>query len=199
MGLMLAANCMTEVPAFHFQSAILARLPVPWVFNASMLLLAVRLAGYGCLPWVGNAWAVLGLELLHGVTFATSWGAGIVHCKRLVPPHLNASMQGLFSSLYGGIGSGLGALLGGFVMEALGGQQLFFICSLVVLGGWLLGLMVELLVSQAAKRQQGGGKRNGVPCRVGSRYAKSGRDEGSNDKQRLLCSSDGTSDGGAVQ
>jgi hypothetical protein len=26
-------------------------------------------------------------------TFASSWGAGIVHCKRLAPPHLNASMQ----------------------------------------------------------------------------------------------------------
>jgi predicted MFS family arabinose efflux permease len=44
------------------------------------------------------------------------------------------------------VGSGLGALLGGVLMQQLGGQALFFICSLVVLAGWLVGYVVELLL-----------------------------------------------------
>jgi hypothetical protein len=66
MGLMLFFNCVTEVPAFHFQSVILDRLPVPLVYNGSMLLLALRLAGYGFLPLLHSPWPVLVLELLHG-------------------------------------------------------------------------------------------------------------------------------------
>jgi hypothetical protein len=66
MGLMLFFNCVTEVPAFHFQSVILERLPVPLVFNGSMLLLALRLVGYGLLPLLHSPWPVLVLELLHG-------------------------------------------------------------------------------------------------------------------------------------
>lgn len=60
-------------------------------------------------------------------------------------------LQGLFSSLYGGVGSGLGALLGGFLMQELGGQVLFFVCSAVVLCGWLVGYAVELLLLRASK------------------------------------------------
>lgn len=62
------------------------------------------------------------------------------------------SVQGLFSSLYSGLGSGLGALLGGFLMQALGGQGLFFVCSLVVLGGWLIGFLVEMIFINTQKQ-----------------------------------------------
>ena len=42
-------------------------LPVPLVFNGSMLLLALRLAGYGFLPLLHSPWPVLALELLHRI------------------------------------------------------------------------------------------------------------------------------------
>lgn len=66
MGLMLAFNILTEAPAFHLQTYILDKMSVPFVFNASMLMLSVRLAGYGVLPWLHNPWPVLLLELMHG-------------------------------------------------------------------------------------------------------------------------------------
>jgi hypothetical protein len=71
MGLMLFFNCVTEVPAFHFQSVILDKLPVPMVFNGRMLLLALRLAGYGFLLLLHSPWPVLALELLHGERFTS--------------------------------------------------------------------------------------------------------------------------------
>lgn len=36
----------------------------------------------------------------------------MVYCKRRAPPHLHATVQSVFSALYGGVGAGLGGLLG---------------------------------------------------------------------------------------
>jgi predicted MFS family arabinose efflux permease len=72
-------------------------------------------------------------------------GSGLGAMQRLTACYC-CLVQGLFSSLYAGVGSGLGALLGGVLMQQLGGQALFFICALVVLAGWLVGQAVELLL-----------------------------------------------------
>jgi hypothetical protein len=53
----------------------------------------LRLACYALLPLCGSPWAVLPVELLHGITFACGWGAGTIHCKRVAPPGLEATMQ----------------------------------------------------------------------------------------------------------
>jgi hypothetical protein len=53
----------------------------------------VRLACYYLLPLWGSPWAVLPVELLHGITFACGWGAGTINCKRVAPPGLEATMQ----------------------------------------------------------------------------------------------------------
>jgi hypothetical protein len=39
---------------------------------------------------------VLPIELLHGICFACGWGAGTITCKRMAPPELAATMQGIF-------------------------------------------------------------------------------------------------------
>lgn len=59
-------SILTEAPAFQFQSSLLARVPVNMVMNASMVLLALRLACYALLPFSPTVWAVLPVELLHG-------------------------------------------------------------------------------------------------------------------------------------
>ncbi|GBF88640.1 hypothetical protein Rsub_01539 [Raphidocelis subcapitata] len=154
IGLMLLFSILTEAPAFQFQSALLSRVPVAVVMDASMVLLALRLGGYALLPHAPSAWAVLPIELLHGVTFATSWGAGIVTCKRLAPPHLNATMQSVFSALYGGVGSGLGAIIGGVLMARHGAPAMFGMCAGIVLGGWAAACAADAAV--AALRRRGG-------------------------------------------
>lgn len=36
----------------------------------------LRMGLYALLPYAGSPWAVLPVELLHGITFACGWGAG---------------------------------------------------------------------------------------------------------------------------
>ena len=157
MSLMLVSSILTEAPSFQFQSALLARVPVGAVVQASMLLLALRLSLYAVLPRAGTPWAVLPIELLHGVTFATSWGAGIVGCKRLAPPHLNTTMQSVFSALYGGVGSGLGAIAGGALYGRLGAPRMFACAAATVLGGWALAAAIDGAVTFAKQRGGIGG------------------------------------------
>ncbi len=45
---------------------------------------------------------MLPVELLHGITFASGWGAGTTHSRHIAPPGLAATMQGIFQGLYFG-------------------------------------------------------------------------------------------------
>jgi hypothetical protein len=57
------------------------------------------------------------------------------------PPHIRGSnttcwVQGIYQATYLGAGVGLGALVGGLLMEVAGGQALFAASSALVLAGW---------------------------------------------------------------
>lgn len=41
-------------------------------------------------------WAVLPIELLHGVTFGLAWAAGTINCSRMSPPGLETTTQAMF-------------------------------------------------------------------------------------------------------
>ncbi len=41
-------------------------------------------------------WAVLPIELLHGVTFGLAWAAGTINCSRISPPGLETVTQAIF-------------------------------------------------------------------------------------------------------
>lgn len=90
-------TCMSEVPAFHIQGAVLERVSAPALLHVVLFCYTLRLGLYPFLSWCGSPWWVLPIELLHGITFAYGWGVGTVMCKRLAPPGLEATMQGIFS------------------------------------------------------------------------------------------------------
>ena len=46
---------------------------------------------------MGTPWAVLPIELLHGVTFGCAWAAGTLYCSRIAPRGLEATTQALFN------------------------------------------------------------------------------------------------------
>jgi hypothetical protein len=63
-------------PVYLFAQDLSVFSPSPWLCSCPTL----------CSP---TCWLIRA----PGVTFATSWGAGIVTCKGLAPTHLNATMQ----------------------------------------------------------------------------------------------------------
>eukprot|EP01034_Spumella_vulgaris_P045174 gene45174-56252_t len=65
-------------------------------------------------------WAVLPCEILHGLTFATTWNVSCTYASEISPPGCHSTMQSLLEGLHWGIGSGLGALIGGFLYDSFG-------------------------------------------------------------------------------
>ena len=84
--------------------------------------------------------------MLHGVTFAVAWAAGVNYCKAMAPEGLKSTIQSLFGAFYSGLGRGVGGLVGGMLLNRFGGAALF-LTALVWTGCcWALISIAEWLV-----------------------------------------------------
>eukprot|EP01052_Picozoa_sp_SAG31_P039068 SAG31_NODE_5341_length_2599_cov_1.845600_4_plen_162_part_00 len=88
MGIARLLTCIAEVPAFRMSGQILKLLGVSGSFALAQVAYIVRFLYYVNLraiaklgPW--GMWAVLPIELLHGVTFAVNWSALSMQCVSL--------------------------------------------------------------------------------------------------------------------
>jgi hypothetical protein len=154
MGATLTVTCVVEAPVFWASGFLIRSLGVPRILALVHAAFLLRLSCYCLLPWAVNVkglspWVVLAVEPLHGVTFGCAWAAGCAQAARLAPRGLSATTQALFSGLYLGAGSGLGALVGGVVHSrcsregeaARGGRAVFAVAAGVVAVGWLLSAL----------------------------------------------------------
>lgn len=97
MGLCIATMCAAEAPVFHYAGPIFDRLGLPLTLHMVMFVYVLRLCLYGILSVFGTPWAVLPIEILHGVTFGCAWSAGTLNCSRIAPKGLEATTQALFN------------------------------------------------------------------------------------------------------
>lgn len=93
----LASTCSrAQVPSFALQGRLLEAVGTDGMLHIVLAAYVLRMLCYSLLPLAGSPWAVLPVEALHGITFACSWGVGTINCRRLAPPGLEATMQGIF-------------------------------------------------------------------------------------------------------
>jgi MFS transporter, PPP family, 3-phenylpropionic acid transporter len=122
LGISVTTTVVVEIPLFHVSAWLLRRVGVRGLIVAAHLGYIFRVVGYTLLE---NPWAVLPIELLHGLTFAAFWAAGVAHMQACAPEGLEASAQGFFGGTYGGAGAAIGAAAGGAVYQAWGPTVLF--------------------------------------------------------------------------
>lgn len=65
-------------------------------------------------------------------------------------------MQGVFTSLYGGVGGGLGGLFGGLVYGAYGAAAVFQLGLVVILVGWVLCTICQIVAFCVCRQPQAG-------------------------------------------
>ena len=162
MGATLTVTCVVEAPVFYASGRLIRHLGVPRILGLVHAAFLLRLSCYWALPWLVKVkgfspWVVLAVEPLHGITFGCAWAAGCAQAARLAPRGLSATTQALFSGLYLGAGSGLGALVGGVVHARFsekdkggeagsGGRAIFAVAGCVVAVGWLLSTLAGALI-----------------------------------------------------
>ncbi|XP_070182629.1 major facilitator superfamily domain-containing protein 6-like [Littorina saxatilis] len=121
-GLCLAVNCLFEIPFFFISGSFINRFGTIACLSCTLLVLSARFMAYSLLS---NAWHVLFIEWVHGLTFGVTWSAVTTHASSISPPGLTATTQGLVSGLNFGIGKGLGSLLTGALFSKIGARWTF--------------------------------------------------------------------------
>jgi len=132
MGISLTVATLSEIPVFYFSSILLRKLGARGLLVLSLLAYVVRMLAYTLLPPV---WLVLIINLLHGLTFAALWVAGVSYANEVAPPGMGATAQGLFSGMTMGLGAAAGALLGGLLFDSFGPIVMFRTGAAVVMVG----------------------------------------------------------------
>lgn len=97
MGLCIFTMCATEAPLFHFAGPIFDFVGLSLTLHIVMGVYVFRLCLYGSMALAGTPWAVLPIEMLHGVTFGCAWAAGTLNCARIAPRGLEATTQAIFN------------------------------------------------------------------------------------------------------
>lgn len=117
MGVSLSVATLSEIAVFFFAEKLLARWGTVRVLAVALAVLALRLLAYSLIHSAG--WA-LAIQLTHGLTFSAMWVAGVAHAKKLAPPGLGATAQGLLTGVYFGLGGAAGAAAGGYLYQSVG-------------------------------------------------------------------------------
>ena len=138
MGLSLSVATLSEVAIFFFAEKLLARWGTVRVLAISLAALALRLLAYSFIDSPG--WVLI-VQLTHGLTFSALWVAGVAHAKKLAPPGMGATAQGLLTGVYFGGGGAAGAAAGGFLYQTVGPFAMYRWAALWVMAGLvILGL-----------------------------------------------------------
>lgn len=117
-----------------------------------MLIVAQSILIYRCLTYFVCSEVSFGAELatvtqlLHGIGYSMMWSAGALIANQLAPIHLRNTAQGLLNMAYNGIGSAIGALVGGYIYQRWGAQTMWITVAVVSVIG------IALYVSTWATR-----------------------------------------------
>ncbi|KAI9312203.1 hypothetical protein BX666DRAFT_1989598 [Dichotomocladium elegans] len=99
-----------------------------WLIVIAHAVTVFRCLAYTWLPpaQTSSHIGALLLQTLHGVGFGIFWGTAVNEMDALFPPQQRAIAQGVLGALHAGFGTGLGALVGGYLYAYLGAPWLFY-------------------------------------------------------------------------
>lgn len=100
-GLCVLVACTSETVFLFFSGRILKNFGQVQCLYVVFIAYFVRFIAYSFLE---NAWAVLPIELTHGITYGVCWAAATSYASSIAPPGMSATFQGLVSGIHFGFG-----------------------------------------------------------------------------------------------
>lgn len=145
IGIALLVASVTEIPVFFFGDRLLKKFT-----SYGLLVFALVITGVRSLLFAAAAAPIFAIlaSLLNGLTFPAMWIAGVSYADEHAPEGLKSTAQGLFGAMTFGIGSAVGGLMGGVLLESIGGRALFLIYGVIV----ILGVAVIALIEKRSPK-----------------------------------------------
>ncbi len=140
MGIALAIGAVTEIPVLFFGHRLIRWLQPHRMFMSAMALIGVRLLLFA---FCSTPALILLVQLLFGFAFSALWTAGVAYADQHAPEGMKATAQGLFGATIVGVGMAIGGLLGGLLLESLGGRGLFLIFGCIVIFTVMTAALLE--------------------------------------------------------
>ena len=122
MGWALTLATVSELVVMFYSDRLLRWWGARGLLLFSLVILVFRLIAMGLVT--SPEW-VLALQLLHGPSFAGLWMAGVAYVSEISPPGLETTSQGILTGFVMGLGSTVGALLGGFLFQGYGFSTMY--------------------------------------------------------------------------
>lgn len=141
VGISLSFQGLCELPLFFFSALIIARLGYRFCLLLTIGATVLRLSLYSI---IGNAYAVLPVELLHGFSWSLFWVVCVELVNRWVEPRYRATGQSLLYAAYFGAGVIAGNFWTGYLAESSWKMtQVFWVNAGIVL---LIGIFLALVL-----------------------------------------------------
>jgi PPP family 3-phenylpropionic acid transporter len=146
MGLALTLATLSELPVLFYADRLLKRFGSFGLLSLGMAATGIRLLLFAAASAPAG---VLAFQFINGLTFPAVWVAGVSFAYDNAPPGLSATAQGLFGAMIFGFGAAAGGLLGGLLIEAVGGRAMYLVFGLLVLGSLALLAPLERRLTPA--------------------------------------------------
>ncbi len=131
MGFAMTLATAAELPVLFFANLLLKRLGTRRLMRIAALLSGLRLL---LLAAFNSVEGILATQLLNGLNYPLFGVAAVAYADEHAPAGMKSVAQGLYGSMTFGLGSALGGLMGGVLLDAVGSRGMFLICGLVTLG-----------------------------------------------------------------
>jgi PPP family 3-phenylpropionic acid transporter len=119
------------------------RLFASWSNRAVLgLCLTACVVQYALTSIVENPWLLLGVMVLHGLTFGVWYVTSVLHIGEVADPAERSTAQGLFQMVGFGLGGILSSVAAGYLYEAGQGRLLFAVAAVLA----VLTVVVHFLV-----------------------------------------------------
>jgi PPP family 3-phenylpropionic acid transporter len=142
MGRTLTIGSISEIPVMFFSNRLVKRFGSYKLLILAMIVTIVRLFLYAASDLLV---VIVIAQLLNGFTFPIIWVAGVSYADENAPQGLRTTAQGLFGAMVFGIGMAVGGLVGGPLLENIGGRGLYLVFGLAIL--------ITILVAEFGQRR----------------------------------------------
>lgn len=148
MGFALALATAAEIPVMLASNRLIRKFKSRGMMVIGLSFIGLRLILLALFP---QPVFIFGLQLIHGLTFAAVWLAGINYVAENAPPGMQATTQAIFGGVMMNLGSAVGNSIGGALLEYFTTAQMYGILGTAV----LLGMVIFMLMGGVKPHQSG--------------------------------------------